>query len=205
MSQHESDNTGQSESVKYLWEEYKLLQDKIDKIGAFKFQIKNWVVGLVSGLVVSGNIAKLPWWSNLSCLFLIGFFWLFETLQEEFQDAYLHRVRVLEREMRSRDPGVFSALKRLKYSQIVDLRKIPPSSPAHAIYIRMLALKRHWYSRFVLSAHGWFYVVLTAIVIGVCIVTAMRDKTEDATYPIRFTTPLNVELRNRGEGQAIEK
>lgn len=37
-----------SEDVfKLCWDEYKLLQDKIDRIGTFKFQVKGWSATLV--------------------------------------------------------------------------------------------------------------------------------------------------------------
>src|SRR5437867_1075451 len=41
-----------------LWDEYKLVQDKIDKIGAFQFQVKGWSVTLLGAVLYGGVVTS---------------------------------------------------------------------------------------------------------------------------------------------------
>ena len=36
------------------WEEFKVIQDKIDRISDFRFRVRGWVVALVTGLLAAG-------------------------------------------------------------------------------------------------------------------------------------------------------
>jgi hypothetical protein len=52
-------------SAKLAWEEYKLLQDKLDKLGDFRFRVKSWTVTVGSGLIAADAVGKV---SDLTCL-----------------------------------------------------------------------------------------------------------------------------------------
>ena len=41
-------------------EEYKILQDKIDKIGDFRFKIKGWTITLFTGFILGTIASPLP-------------------------------------------------------------------------------------------------------------------------------------------------
>lgn len=169
-------NSGADSDVKYYWEEYKLLQDKIDKIGAFRFQGKNWVVALVTAAVFSGYVAKWPWWSYIFCFLLVIVFWLFERLQEHFQDGFSRRVNQIEREIRKSNVPVFSAkATHVRYSKIRDLKRLPPTSPTNAVYLTVLDLRRTWLGRRILDSHNLFYVLLLMLVFGVGFVSFKRE------------------------------
>jgi hypothetical protein len=71
----------QTDLVKLYWEEYKLLQDKIDKIGTFKFQIKSWVATLIIAGIVGGKAADAPWYAFLSLVAVVLTFWALEENQ----------------------------------------------------------------------------------------------------------------------------
>jgi hypothetical protein len=67
--------------IKLYWDEYKLLQDKIDKIGTFKFQVKGWSATLILAAIVGGKAASVPWYAFLPLLGVVAVFWLLEENQ----------------------------------------------------------------------------------------------------------------------------
>src|SRR6267154_5661686 len=53
----------ETEFVDKLENEYKILQDKIDKIGAFRFTIKGWSITVILAAAFAGaSTAKIPAW-----------------------------------------------------------------------------------------------------------------------------------------------
>lgn len=107
-----------------LSDEYRILQDKIDKIGGFGFTIKGWSITLVIGALLAGTATKsVPplLWMTALVLFL-GAFFLMEKRQSDL--SYKFRMRVLEieevssRVMRS---SVSDALRR----ELTSLRYVP--------------------------------------------------------------------------------
>lgn len=76
-----SSSISDSEVLRLCWDEYKLLQDKIDKIGTFKFQIKGWAVTIVSGFIVGSYAASAPVYVFLLLPFVVVMFWLLEENQ----------------------------------------------------------------------------------------------------------------------------
>jgi len=81
--------------------EYKILQDKIDKIGAFKFTVRGWSVTLVIGAIFAVGSTKLV--SPLLLLLLCAFVWLFffvEWKQSNYQSLFGDRAFQIEKEIR---------------------------------------------------------------------------------------------------------
>lgn len=67
----------ETQFVDKLENEYKILQDKIDKIGAFRFTIKGWSITVILAAAFAGASAlKIPAWLWLISLFcfLVSFF-----------------------------------------------------------------------------------------------------------------------------------
>jgi putative Mn2+ efflux pump MntP len=133
--------------------------------------VKNWVVGLVSASIVSGYAAKLPWWTYLLLLLIVGAFYLFEQLQHYFQEAYSLRVIVLERELRRSSKLVFSDRHRVHYHKVKNLSTLDPTSPSNAIYLLEMQLKRSMMGKLVLETHKVFYVVLCLFIIIAAVVS----------------------------------
>ncbi len=79
-----------------LWEEYKLLQDKVDKIGAFRFQVKGWLIPLVSAWLVAVYTAKITPWANLFAAVVPVLFYLLERNHHKHQEAFLRRIYAIE-------------------------------------------------------------------------------------------------------------
>lgn len=162
---------GSSPDYKYLWEEYKLLQDKVDKIGTFRFQVKSWLIPLVSAWIAAVYTAKLPPYTILLSLAFVASFYLLEKLQTSHQDGFINRIAALEEIflLTERSQAPILGLPGLKRKVTPEQRKqylgIFPTSPVEAIdqankYLK--ASRRGW---LVYWAHGLFYLTITAIVI----------------------------------------
>ncbi len=84
-----------------LSDEYKIVQDKIDKIGAFRFTIRGWTVTLVTGAILALASANLlsPF-VPLFLLFLLGIFAQIEGRQNRNQDILEDRAFEIEAEFR---------------------------------------------------------------------------------------------------------
>jgi hypothetical protein len=98
----ESDKAVGLESRKLLLEqlssEYKILQDKIDKIGGFKFTIRGWSVTIVVASCIGATTARLP--SPFLLLGLIIFVWIFgrmERIQTGYRETFARRCAEIER------------------------------------------------------------------------------------------------------------
>jgi hypothetical protein len=81
-----------------LSQEYRILQDKIDKIGAFKFTIRGWSVTIVVASSIGAATTTLP--SPLLLLGLIVFVLLFfhmEWIQTQHRDIFGRRCAEIER------------------------------------------------------------------------------------------------------------
>jgi hypothetical protein len=45
-----------------MMDEYKILQDKIDKIGGFRFTVKGWSVTITTAALAAAGAAKIPFY-----------------------------------------------------------------------------------------------------------------------------------------------
>ncbi len=88
----------ETEFVDKLETEYKILQDKIDKIGAFRFTIKGWSITVIlAAAFASASTVKIPTWLWLASLFgfLFFFFW-FELEQTRLRHRFGQRCISIE-------------------------------------------------------------------------------------------------------------
>lgn len=83
------------------WEEYKLLQGKIDKIGSAKFQIKGWTVTLITAVIVASFTWSVSNVALVVTIPIIGLaFYLLEHEQVRLGRSYGKRADQLEQLMR---------------------------------------------------------------------------------------------------------
>lgn len=84
-----------------LAEEYKILQDKIDKIGAFRFTIKGWSITVIIGALFAGSATSLRLTMSLvlsaALLVLILAFFAFERQQTRLSHHFGERAISIER------------------------------------------------------------------------------------------------------------
>src|SRR5580658_5387448 len=100
--------------LEQLSNEYKILQDKIDKIGAFKFTIRGWSVTIVIASCIGATTTRLP--SPFLLLGLIVFvlvFYRMEHVQTGHGETFARRCAKIERwiwrllrEQGSKPPGM---------------------------------------------------------------------------------------------------
>ncbi len=88
----------ETEFVDKLENEYKILQDKIDKIGAFRFTIKGWSITVIlAAAFASASTAKIPAWLWLVSLFgFLALFFLFELEQTTLRHKFGQRCILIE-------------------------------------------------------------------------------------------------------------
>ncbi len=81
-----------------LWDEYKLLQDKIDKIGAFRFTIKGWSITAVIAASAAGSGKGLSTVCTISLglVLMLVFFFLLEHEQVRWSRLFGNRAGRLE-------------------------------------------------------------------------------------------------------------
>jgi hypothetical protein len=92
-----------------LMDEYKILQEKIDKIGGFRFTIKGWSITAVIAATAAGSTySKLLTAAmiSISLAFMLGFFCRFEFQQVKLSRLFGERARKLENGFRQLDLGI---------------------------------------------------------------------------------------------------
>ncbi|MFL6352269.1 MAG: hypothetical protein ACJ74Z_10520 [Bryobacteraceae bacterium] len=155
---------------KRILDEYKLLQDKMDKIGGFRFTIKGWSITAIAGASVASfattGAGKAPMMLVSTVLgLMVVFFFAFEVEQVRLSRLFGRRARALEKTLRDIDRG-----------KVPLLPRIPNTAHeiAKASYQRTLAnsrrsvfdkirsrIREDW--KVGESADRWFYVVLLCI------------------------------------------
>jgi hypothetical protein len=83
--------------LEQLTGEYRIVQDKIDKLAGFRFTIRGWSVTLVVAFAFGANTLKLPPYSILSALLPLVAFFLMERSQQRNHDALSGRAIRLEK------------------------------------------------------------------------------------------------------------
>jgi hypothetical protein len=88
----------EAELVNRLVDEYKILQDKIDKIGAFRFTIKGWSITVIIASIFAGSTTSAvpPWVLGVSLLGFLAAFFYFERQQTNFSYRFGQRVLRIE-------------------------------------------------------------------------------------------------------------
>jgi hypothetical protein len=90
----------EAEFRRRLADEYKLLQDKMDKIGGFRFTIKGWSVTAVIAASAAGSASRsllTVITISVGLAFMLLFFFRFELEQVKLSRLFGDRVRTLER------------------------------------------------------------------------------------------------------------
>ena len=140
------------------WEEYKILQGKIDRIADFRFRIKGWAVTIVLALLASGYIAKLPWYAYLAYLLVVLMFYMLERPQDLWHKAFVARLIEIERILgikkakADKEDDNFVSFKRSAVPQI----SLSLSKVKHKGRVRSAFLRFH---------HGGFYLFMVLLIV----------------------------------------
>jgi hypothetical protein len=97
-------NAAEPSEPKRLWDEYTLIQEKIDKIGDFQFKVKGWSATLL-GAVLFGGVATSKFPSALLSGIVVAIvFHLSETRQRWLGKRLGRRATAIERALRDFPP-----------------------------------------------------------------------------------------------------
>jgi hypothetical protein len=80
-----------------LWDEYKLAQEKIDKIGEFQFKVKSWSVALLGALLFGGAATSQIPAALTGALLIAGSFHILEIRQRWLSRRLGRRAFAIER------------------------------------------------------------------------------------------------------------
>ena len=83
--------------IDLLFEEYRLIQQKIDNTGAFKFRVRGWSITVISAVLVAVVSRQAPWVVLVGAVIIAYAFNYLEQQQEELSSALGHRAVGLER------------------------------------------------------------------------------------------------------------
>jgi len=168
------------------WDEYKLLQEKLDRIGDFRFRVKTWCVGVFTGFLIAGAAADGRWVIYLLSLTVIFAFWLLERYHLHWQRALTRRAATLERSLQ----------RQFKSTVVAESTDEGTAQSSPRIVDAIIAadddLRREgrfaWAER---RANGIFYLILgfVAIVLMCLAIVPKQEK----TYPVEFRNPVKVE------------
>jgi hypothetical protein len=109
-------------------DEYKILQDKIDKIGGFRFTVKGWCVTLTTAALAAAGAGKIPYILAPLPILLVLVFFLLEYEQWELTLRFGRRAAEIEdalHSVRTGDPSFDFATFRFPYIAS-DLAQRPP-------------------------------------------------------------------------------
>jgi hypothetical protein len=118
-----------------LSDEYKMLQDKIDRIGAFRFTIKGWALTAVIGASAAAGGRSLPtvctiW---LGLLLMLFFFFLLEHEQVRWSRLFGDRAGRLE--------DAFRRVRRGRGQQVFETFSVPYT--AHELVLEVYRHQEH--------------------------------------------------------------
>jgi hypothetical protein len=82
-------------------DEYKILQDKIDKIGGFRFTVKGWSVTITTAALAAAGAAKIPFFLPFVLILLVVVFFLLEHEQWEHSLRFGRRALQIEEALHS--------------------------------------------------------------------------------------------------------
>jgi len=151
-----------------LTDEYKILQDKIDKIGAFRFTIKGWSVTAVIAASAAGgaaNSSRTMLTISVGLAAMVIFFFLLEFEQVKLSRLFGRRAMRLE--------SAFARVDRGSKNAYTARFPVPHTATEIAMghrrgrtsLVEQTWLPERWADqcRVVRSAHIWFYVVLLCL------------------------------------------
>jgi hypothetical protein len=81
-------------------DEYKILQDKIDKIGGFRFTVKGWSVTLTTAALATAGAARIPYYLLPALILFVVVFFLLEHEQWELSRRFGRRASEIEEALR---------------------------------------------------------------------------------------------------------
>lgn len=194
------------EERKILFDEFRLIQDKIDKIGNFHFTVKAWAISLTTAIIAGGVLEKIPPTLVPLGLLAIAGFWLLEEYQSVWQRAFQNRCREIDTQLRLLD------IKRWRQRATgwsKNEKTGPSQSLVHAID---LAAREKGSCRclrwLVMRASGTFYWILIFLVAASTVLLSWapnRKSSQSVSVQIDSATEGAVSVRTKSPQGAHER
>lgn len=170
-----------------LASEYEIVQNKIDKIGAFRFTIRGWTITLVTGAILAiASATFLSPYAGFFLLVLLGVFAAIENKQNRNQQVLEDRAFEIEVEFRRMQRDGSSSQ---------DMLMMTPRI-AHSLRDRSLQ-DVGAFRRFLEDPDRWFYWVLVCVVIAaVAFLAYVRPRQASRDQEV------NININNQSAGHA---
>ncbi len=140
-------------ALSMAWDEYKILQDKLDRLGDFRFRVRGWVITIVTGLIAAGLSTRVPWYVYLLTAISLSGFHLMERTQSTWQRVFSNRADEIEDYLRVNpafaSPGITTAVRN-------ERRR----------------LRRSWSRVLVVHDEAVFFTIMYGLLMGVSVVKA---------------------------------
>jgi hypothetical protein len=183
--------------IEQLSSEYKILQDKIDKIGGFKFTIRGWSLTLaIASTITIGSSQTLSPWLLLWLIVFVIVFYMLEHQQDDFQFLFGRRVQGIEKEIRRivrSYPGPHGSrtdiglTPRIAHLLSEDARRRQPRG--------RFAKQQKWIRR----PERWFYIVqIIAILLAIVILLYLRPARVGTQKPMLITATYSLPADIKG-------
>lgn len=151
-----------------LFDEWKIIQGKLDKVGEFKFHVKNWAFTITVAIIGGAYVAAKPWWLPLCAAISPVLFWLLEQKQERLAKIFGQRAeRIKGAIARSQNKMIPATAARRS------LLRATKQSPGLAEDISILTKSRSF--RFWKHADDLFYGGLAVLVVSATIASYSRQ------------------------------
>ena len=174
-----------SNNEDHAWDEYKLLQDKLDKIGDFRFRVKTWCVGIFTGYLYAGSVSNRAVYL-LAALVVVAF-GLLERHHLQWHRALSHRAWELEQYLNGASGRDADGSAHVPFASPGIVRAIL-SADRELRRGRFLGPLIRW-------ANSTFYFLLIGIAITLFFVSTFFNSGEPRVYPVEFKTPITIEKR----------
>ena len=203
-----------------LLEEYRIIQNKIDKIGEFEFKVRGWTITLESALIISLMTGRIPlglsWYLFLLMVIIVLIFQFLEEKQREIKRALVSRVFIIEKAIdrivinRSESSKKKNALDRNVFDKL-------KGSPRIAVTLRNYGRRRSvnaFKRMFTFKTHVFYYaqylVILTLLVSFLAYHIADKQNakkdvtTNSKVYSVETSNKKTIN-NNREDGKLSEK
>ena len=161
-----------------VWEEYKILQSKIDKASDYRFTVRGWSATIILGLLLGSSAADAPKYVLLFPLPIIFLFFLMEeqqnTVQNTLQKRALSLERILQKEGKTYiDPNRFAE----------PIGPVPGIATALNRAGRSASGRKRWAQRSAKLFYSiQFFLVIAAIVLAFLLPARKKDLPQNVYY-----------------------
>lgn len=164
----EEDKTNiEADVLAQLGDEYKILQDKIDKIGAFRFTIKGWSITAIVASIVAGSAARVSanWFWAIAVLIFLFFFFIIEREQTNNGHRFGQRASLIESTISRLLKNAAHRAGNAEIEQLFPHLRFVPGIAHHLRDRRVRQHRERTFWRTCVDADVYFYVIQALVVI----------------------------------------